>query len=127
MSGVPVVTNTQDMLVVGYITRQELEAALNHHCRRPDVTGQTRCYFAMVDMRFPRNAPYVDLRPWLHPTPIQVTESTPLHRIYNIFKSLGLRYCLVTQFGRLVGIITKKDILHYFHELHKKAALGRGH
>jgi len=62
---------------------------------------------------------YVDLQPYLHPNPIQIVESTPLHRIYNIFKQLGLRYCLVTRFGKLVGIITKKDLLNYFAALHQ--------
>jgi chloride channel 3/4/5 len=117
LNGFPVVTSTTDMLVVGYITRAELEHGLRRALRKyADVHESTRCYFAMLDLRFPKNDSYVDLRPWLHPTPIQVIESTPLHRIYDIFQQLGLRYCLVTRFGKIIGIITKKDMLTFFQE-----------
>lgn len=86
--------------------------------RQPDVVGSTRCYFAMLEMRFPKTGPFVDMRPWLHHTPVticlsllsriqkvadiagarlqvQVSEQTPMFRIYNMFKRLGLRYVLV--------------------------------
>lgn len=80
--------------------------------KSPLNTPDTRCYFAMLSLRFPRTDAYVDLRPWLHPSPVQVVEHTPLYRVHELFRKLGLRYVLVTNFGRLTGILTKKDIQH---------------
>jgi len=111
ISGCPVVTSAMDKYVVGYITRDELEAGLAEACKDENIHDDTRCYFAMLELRFPKNEPFVDMGPYLHPTPVQITENTPLHRIHDMFKKLGLRYCLVTRFGKLVGILTKKDIL----------------
>lgn len=111
ITGFPIVTTLQERLVVGYIDRSELYAALEAAIQQPDITLHTRCYFGMLSLRFPRNEPFVDLRPWLHPSPIQLVEQTPLYRVFDMFTKLGLRYALVTRFGRLVGIITKKDLL----------------
>jgi len=55
----------------------------------------------------------------MHPTPIQISESTPVHRMY-MFKKLGMRYCLVTTFGQLKGIITKKDLWKYLDQMHQE-------
>ena len=91
ITGFPIVTTLQDRLIVGYINRSELYTALAIALRDPLNTPQTRCYFAMLSLRFPRNEPYVDLRPWLHPSPIQVVEHTPLYRVHDLFKKMGLR------------------------------------
>ena len=108
ITGFPIVTTLKDRFIVGYINRSELYTALSLALRNPSITPQTRCYFAMLSLRFPRNDPYVDLRPWLHPSPIQVVEHTPLYRVHDMFKKMGLRYVLVTNFGKLVGVLTKK-------------------
>jgi chloride channel 3/4/5 len=110
ITGFPIVTTLKDRFIVGYINRSELYTALCLALRNPSITPQTRCYFAMLSLRFPRNDPYVDLRPWLHPSPIQVVEHTPLYRVHDMFKKMGLRFVLVSCFGRLVGVLTKKDI-----------------
>ena len=43
----------------------------------------------------------------------QITEKTPLDRVIEMFRALGIRYLLVTQNGQLVGILKKKDILEH--------------
>ena len=161
ITGFPIVTTLADRLIVGYINRSELYTALALALRDPQNTPATRCYFAMLSLRFPRNEPYVDLRPWLHPSPIQVVEHTPLYRVHDLFKKMGLRsqqhsnidkqhtqsthaaivrassaflcspsfslfllffvrvvrYALVTNFGKLTGILTKKDLLDILRDL----------
>jgi len=42
-----------------------------------------------------------------------ITDHTPMETVIDMFRKLGLRQVLVTTNGRLLGIITKKDILHY--------------
>ena len=122
ISGFPVVTSLEDMLVVGYITRSELKAGLRQALRAGGsggsgtVTPDTPCYFAMLDLRFPRTGAYVDLSPLLDPAPVQVSEYMALYRLYDMFCKLGLRYCLVARFGKVIGIVTKKDIVKLLHE-----------
>lgn len=42
-----------------------------------------------------------------------VTDQTPMETVIDMFRKLGLRQVLVIRNGRLLGIITKKDILHF--------------
>lgn len=42
-----------------------------------------------------------------------VTDQTPMETVIDMFRKLGLRQVLVTHSGRLLGIITKKDVLHF--------------
>ena len=43
-----------------------------------------------------------------------VFDQTPMETVVDMFRKLGLRQTLVTHNGRLLGIITKKDVLRYF-------------
>jgi signal-transduction protein with cAMP-binding, CBS, and nucleotidyltransferase domain len=54
----------------------------------------------------------------------QITEKTPLDRVIEMFRALGIRYLLVTQNGQLVGILKKKDILEHI-ELYRKGLSDR--
>lgn len=50
-------------------------------------------------------------------SPITVTDQTPMETVIDIFRKLGLRQTLVTSNGRLLGIVTKKDILRHIAQL----------
>jgi len=52
----------------------------------------------------------------------QITEKTPLDRVIEMFRALGIRYLLVTQNGQLVGILKKKDILEHIELIAKASA-----
>ncbi len=41
----------------------------------------------------------------------------PMINVIEMFKRMGMRFCLVTQKGCLVGIITKKDVLQHIASL----------
>ena len=49
--------------------------------------------------------------------PIAVTDATPMETVVEMFRKLGLRQALVTHNGRLLGIITKKDVLRHVASL----------
>lgn len=55
----------------------------------------------------------VDVSSKLDPSPVQVPGEMALYRLHDMFCKLGLRYCLITRFGKVVGICTKKDIIRY--------------
>mmetsp|Transcript_17417 Transcript_17417/g.26966 ORF Transcript_17417/g.26966 Transcript_17417/m.26966 type:complete len:339 (-) Transcript_17417:50-1066(-) len=107
--GFPVVTDPADMIVVGYITRRVLQRTMD---MMDESSSDGR---SLLD-----DSPDVselDLRPWFDMTPVQVDELTPMDRVLDMFFALGLRYMLVTRLGRLVGIITKKDLLVHVRRL----------
>ncbi|KAI3415371.1 hypothetical protein GPALN_004983 [Globodera pallida] len=48
--------------------------------------------------------------------PMTVADQTPMETVIDMFRKLGLRTTMVTTNGRLLGIITKKDILTFMRE-----------
>merc|ERR1711998_457315 len=111
--GFPVVTNQQDMLLIGYISRTMLQDVLAKARHNPAVTNQTECHFSSALPLQRSAAGHVDLSCWLDQFPIQIAETMPLERVAELFRNLGLRYVLVMRYGQLVGVIKKKDILRY--------------
>ncbi|XP_061416629.1 H(+)/Cl(-) exchange transporter 4-like isoform X1 [Lethenteron reissneri] len=63
------------------------------------VTGETLCLRSILDV-----------------SPFTLTDQTPMEIVIDIFRKMGLRQCLITHHGRLLGIITKKDLLR--HQAH---------
>ncbi|GCC18718.1 hypothetical protein chiPu_0020871, partial [Chiloscyllium punctatum] len=57
------------------------------------------------------------LRRILNLSPFTVTDHTPMETVVDIFRKLGLRQCLVTRSGRLLGILTKKDVLRHMAQM----------
>ena len=37
----------------------------------------------------------------------------PMPTVVEVFRRMGIRYALITQRGRLMGIVTKKDVLRH--------------
>ncbi|CAI5507756.1 unnamed protein product [Closterium sp. Naga37s-1] len=55
---------------------------------------------------------WIDLGPFLNPTPFIVDENMSLTKVHTLFRQLGLRHlCVVPPPSRAVGIITRKDLL----------------
>ena len=44
----------------------------------------------------------------------------PMVNVIELFRRMGMRFCLVTEKGSLVGIITKKDVLRHIAEVNKR-------
>ncbi len=42
---------------------------------------------------------------------MQVVENMSFERVFHMFRTLGLGYCLITRSGTLIGVLTKKDML----------------
>ncbi|KAK7405890.1 hypothetical protein VNO78_07502 [Psophocarpus tetragonolobus] len=55
---------------------------------------------------------YIDLIPFLNPSPYIVPEDMSLTKVYNLFRQLGLRHLFVVpRPSRVLGLITRKDLL----------------
>eukprot|EP00850_Spirogloea_muscicola_P011972 SM000076S21793 [mRNA] locus=s76:235730:243321:- [translate_table: standard] len=58
-------------------------------------------------------AMWLDLKPFLNPTPYIVDEDVSVTKAYMLFRQLGLRHlCVVPKPLGVLGVITRKDLLH---------------
>eukprot|EP01051_Picozoa_sp_SAG22_P018652 SAG22_NODE_3203_length_1863_cov_24.890341_1_plen_160_part_00 len=121
--GFPVVTNAEEQLVVGYISRAAVSTALEVALTAGPPAGRTEvCTFAPEAHRGAAAEAFNDLSPWLDRFPMQLIATTRVDRLYDVFGALGLRYVLITHHGRLVGMVKKKDLLgrtQQYYEQHK--------
>ncbi|KAI0358600.1 Cl-channel protein [Trametes cingulata] len=53
------------------------------------------------------------LWPWVNQTPLTVSPQLPLEIVMQLFKRMGPRVILVEDHGRLVGLVTVKDVLRF--------------
>eukprot|EP00163_Fabomonas_tropica_P008344 TRINITY_DN17964_c0_g1_i1.p1 TRINITY_DN17964_c0_g1~~TRINITY_DN17964_c0_g1_i1.p1 ORF type:complete len:198 (+),score=48.97 TRINITY_DN17964_c0_g1_i1:2-595(+) len=47
------------------------------------------------------------------PAPFQLPERTPVRKVHFYFTMLGANRALITQYGKLVGVITKEDLVRF--------------
>ncbi len=52
--------------------------------------------------------------------PFEVPCSMPMVNVIELFRRVGMRFCLVTDKGSLVGMLTKKDILRHIADQNQK-------
>jgi chloride channel 7 len=69
---------------------------------------------------------YINLLPFVNPNPYVVQQDTSLGKVYNLFRGCALRHLFVIKrVPQIVGMITRKDLLHEFaEERHKTKTLG---
>lgn len=108
--GFPVVTDTSNPILLGYISRNELSFALVHSTSptNRNLSGETQVFFAHQPFADPGET--LDLRPWMDQTPITLNSKTTFLIILQMFQRLGLRYVLLSNKGVLQGLLTKKDV-----------------
>ncbi|KAL0969963.1 hypothetical protein UPYG_G00235330 [Umbra pygmaea] len=118
-SGFPVVVCQDSQRLVGFVQRRDLVISLdNARQRQEGVVSTSQVFFTEhVPPQPPSGTPSVKLRGILDLSPFTVTDHTPMEITVDIFRKLGLRQCLVTHNGRLLGIITKKDVLKHMAQM----------
>ncbi|KAL4893064.1 Cl channel CLC-3 [Aspergillus ambiguus] len=108
--GYPVVTDTSNPILLGYISRNELSFALKYSSSPADreLPGETQVFFAHEPFADPMET--LDLRPWMDQTPITLNSGSSFLIVLRMFRRLGLRYILFADKGVLKGLLTKKDV-----------------
>ncbi len=106
--GFPVIDNPRDALLLGYISRTELDFALHSALETRGLSPDTEAYFSHQPLADP--ATTLDLRPWMDQTPITLNANAGLGLTVNMFQRLGLRYVIFVEKGGLRGLLTKKDV-----------------
>ncbi|KAI9826388.1 MAG: hypothetical protein M1832_000305 [Thelocarpon impressellum] len=107
--GFPVIADTRDALLLGYISRTELAYALDAAMSPPrSLPRETETFLAHQALADPRTT--LDLRPWVDQTPLTLSGRSSLQLTVGLFQKLGLRYVLFCERGLLQGLLTKKDV-----------------
>ncbi|VDM24636.1 unnamed protein product [Hydatigera taeniaeformis] len=126
-NGFPVVESLASRHLVGFVSRMDLIKALDldrpHSSRRYSFnsivcfTDRTPLLDQSNRMDNPEAFPLLaDVRNIVDLSPTTLTQATPASTIFDVFRSLGLRQVLVTNLGRVTGIITKKDLLRFLDD-----------
>ena len=110
--GFPVVNNSTELLLLGYIARSDLACALM------ESTPGAEQLLPGIEVYFCRRpasdaVATLDLRPWVDRTPITLNTSASLLLTARVFQSLGVRFVLFIEKGSVKGLMTKKDVWYY--------------
>ncbi|KAI5625881.1 H(+)/Cl(-) exchange transporter 5 isoform X1 [Silurus asotus] len=118
-SGFPVVVSQESPRLVGFVLRRDLVISIDSaRLRQEGIVGASQVLFTEPTLTQPHGGPpSLNLRSIMDLSPLAITDQTPMDITVDIFRKLGLRQCLVTQNGRLLGIITKKDILKHMAQM----------
>lgn len=107
--GFPVVSDSNDKVLLGYISRIELVFALKTASNAPrKLPLETEVHFLHQPNADIHSS--LDLKPWMDQTPITLNSKASLQLTLSMFSKLGLRYVLFTDRGKISGMLTKKDI-----------------
>mmetsp|Transcript_16546 Transcript_16546/g.26249 ORF Transcript_16546/g.26249 Transcript_16546/m.26249 type:complete len:792 (-) Transcript_16546:83-2458(-) len=120
--GFPLLSSTDDRTLLGYIHTAKLLQHLQNELIFSSSLGESSQVVFAKYLPHIQTGHMIDLsNPCLgliDDGAIHVVPETPLTQVHNIFRQLGVHVVLVSRFGKLVGIITKKAFLHHLHEGH---------
>lgn len=127
----------------GYIMRRHLVTILEYHAwfdrRVQPGEEEPLCRWEHFEEKYPKytqladvviteadRSKWVDLTPYLHPTPFTVFESTPLNQCYRLFRTMGMRHLFVLDHNyHAIGLITRKDLSEEGVHHHAARRYGR--
>uniref|UniRef100_T1IQB2 Chloride channel protein n=1 Tax=Strigamia maritima TaxID=126957 RepID=T1IQB2_STRMM len=116
-NGFPIVVSEEGRHLFGFVLRRDLVLALDHAKRtKSDVDQTTLISFADMSFQDENHYNIIKMKKIVNMATITVTDVTPMETITDIFRKLGLRHLLVADKGTLLGIITKKDLLHHLKD-----------
>jgi chloride channel 3/4/5 len=121
--GFPIVRSEADMILTGSIVRAELHRAIREaYANDPRVDISARVVFngrldadeakelAKIDRTGTLVLHFANYRDrYLS----QVAPETPVSDVKDCFTELGVRMCYVTRHGKLLGLVSKKDLIAY--------------
>lgn len=112
-NGFPVIVSEDCQSLVGFVNRKDLNVALSTLNAHDGVIPTSGVLFTQHVPSPWNGPPPLKLRRILDLAPITVTDHTPMETVIDMFRKLGLRQTLVTRNGKILGIITKKDVLRH--------------
>lgn len=121
-NGFPVLNSRHSKRLIGYVYRKDLIIALENARQLTDgIISTSPVYFKLLQTPHEDDGQTrVNLFNVVDFTPITVTDHTPMEIVVEIFRKLGIRQTLVTHNGKLIGIITKKDVLRHIAQVNNQ-------
>jgi CBS domain-containing protein len=100
--GFPVVASTSSLILVGLLSRAQLKTLVK---QLEEENQSAKGKIPLLDE--------VDLTQYCDRSPLSVSSGTTVARAYSLFTKLGLRHLVVTggTDGRVVGMVTRKDLM----------------
>ncbi|EGD78813.1 H(+)/Cl(-) exchange transporter 3 [Salpingoeca rosetta] len=124
-TGFPIVNNRRDMLPRGYLIRSDALDALAEYKHDPDCDMSAPVQFFEDDAEetsFSRavgdampSEQALDVTAAVHRDVFQVSHTMVMPTVIELFRRMGIRQAIVMREGRLVGILTKKDVIKHMH------------
>eukprot|EP00794_Sanderia_malayensis_P007395 gene7395-8215_t len=115
-NGFPIIVDESSQIMRGYIARRDVKIVLKHiRGKDENIVSASPVYFGKHPPGYlsPDGPPPVSLRHIVDECPFTVTDVTPMETVVEMFRKLGLRQVLVVHHGKVLGIITKKDVLRH--------------
>uniref|UniRef100_A0A8C2G7G6 Chloride channel, voltage-sensitive 2b n=1 Tax=Cyprinus carpio TaxID=7962 RepID=A0A8C2G7G6_CYPCA len=113
----PLVKSTESMLLLGSVERAQLLALLkqrSQHLRKenaPTMPISYKVHFQIEEWEEQQLDEQVNFNNCkIDPAPFQLVERTSLHKTHTMFSVLNLDYAYVTSIGRLVGVVSLKEL-----------------
>uniref|UniRef100_A0A8C1WVZ1 Chloride channel 2c n=1 Tax=Cyprinus carpio TaxID=7962 RepID=A0A8C1WVZ1_CYPCA len=107
----------QSMLLLGSVERAQLLALLkqrSQHLRKenaPTIPISYKVHFQIEEWEEQQLDEQVNFNNCkIDPAPFQLVERTSLHKTHTMFSVLNLDYAYVTSIGRLVGVVSLKEL-----------------
>lgn len=122
--GFPVVLDTANPILLGYISRNELSYALKSYTKSHKPSPETQAFFVHQPFADPNET--FDLRPWMDQTPMTLNSRISFSVVLGMFQRLGLRYVLFVHKGNLKGLLTKKDVWFILNGVESRREKGFG-
>nr|ACX36518.1 RE11344p [Drosophila melanogaster] len=117
-NGYPVVVSRENQYLVGFVLRRDLNLAIGNAKRLIEGISSSSIVLFTSSQPIQNLGPQpLKLKKILDMAPITVTDQTPMETVVDMFRKLGLRQTLVTHNGRLLGVITKKDVLRHVKQM----------
>ena len=141
--GYPVVEDYSNKMLIGFIGRTDLQFAIEKLKRIRPISPEVSCFFSTIETLSQDDQPVsvfdrdisdisfedgsVDFAQYIQSTPITVHPDMPLENVMEIFQKIGPRVILVGEGGKLLGLITVKDVLKYQRKAeHEERPRDRG-
>eukprot|EP00049_Salpingoeca_infusionum_P000803 m.42478 g.42478 ORF g.42478 m.42478 type:complete len:791 (-) comp10693_c0_seq2:209-2581(-) len=143
-NGYPLVNNNHERLLVGYITRKDLLAEIDSFASDPDITSASHVVFETDESgifaipqenAIPRAAggrhqaherysrqvqdqqSVIDFSGIVQPL-LSVPHNLPVSGVVDLFRRIGTREIAIVNAGKIVGLLTKKDIIRHLESVH---------
>jgi len=133
LSQMELLNDYKSMTLHGMILRSQLTSLLHNQVSYPQLLGaenQSKLTYEDFNHDYPRSrdvfdldinrietSDIMDVTSYMDPCPFVVSPVTPLPRVFNLFRTMGLRHLpVINHCGEILGLITRHDLTHHHLE-----------